>query len=122
MKTTYSNKDAAYQKAVAKHLHCSKKIKAEILHALEGDLAAFMTEHPEATAAQLEQHFGKPADCAKSALASLLADDEHAWEFFQKTNKRNRRITMVLLAICALLLVAILCMILKLAIATGLLF
>lgn len=108
MKTLDSNKNTAYQKAVAKHLHCSKKIKAEILHALEGDLAAFMAEYPAATAAQLEQHFGKPADCAKFALASLLADDEHAWELFQKTNKRNQRITMVLLAICVLFLLVVL--------------
>ena len=64
-----------YRRAVRRCLLCVAPLRQQILDALQSDLAEFMTTHPTATLAQVEQHFGTPAEFAKAAICEMDRDD-----------------------------------------------
>lgn len=85
-----------YCNAVSKHLLCSSKTKKRFLTELEFNICDFLTDHPDASIADIQQHFGTPEDISASYLSTLDND-----ELNKKINKTRKikKIVMILAAI-----------------------
>lgn len=93
-----------YRRAVRRCLLCVAPLRQQILDALQSDLAEFMTKHPTATLAQVEQHFGTPAEFAKAAICEMDRDD--LIQIITQSQK-NARYMIVLAALALILIVFI---------------
>ena len=104
MKNELMRKEAVrYVKEVKRQMLCPKKMKNDMLLSLENSIMDYMEEHPEASAQEIETHFGKPQQIAVEYIASL--DQNELRKEIQKSKLIKKMI--VFLAVGILLIAAV---------------
>lgn len=64
-----------YCKEVRRALKGSPKYKASVQNTLRSDIEAFLAENPDATAQDIRQHFGEPANFARESAAAMDSEE-----------------------------------------------
>lgn len=92
--TEWTAQQQTYFREVKKHLHCSGKLRRQILD----DLAAAMEDSPEADRAELERRFGTPVQFVQN-----IKDNLEPEQLAQERTHRLKIAVVVLVLIAAVL-------------------
>lgn len=91
----------AYCKRIKRRIVGTRREKAAFLEPLKGSVEEYQLEHPEATLAELCDHFGKPETVASDYISTL---DE---EFVRKRLFRAKTIRIGVIIVAAIAAVAL---------------
>ena len=87
-----------YYKRIRRELVCSQEEKRRILSDIEGNVLAYLCEHPEADMNAVESHYGTPRQIAASYVDTLGTQ-----ELLRKLKLRNR----ILLGVTVALVISV---------------
>jgi len=94
-----------YYLSVRKLLPCGLKQKTAFIRRLEGSIAAYVSEYPDADFSQIERHFGTPQQIAASYIEEM---DPQEISDKLKVRKRIFQIVASAVFLCALVWLALL--------------
>lgn len=94
----------AYQQAVSKRIRCRRKMRKHAMDQIQNAMSPFLSEHPEAVAADLHRAFGTPEEFSTLIQKELPMSEVRAWK---QERQRTRMLIGVLtgLALLVFLLV-----------------
>lgn len=95
------NHDAAlkrYYRDIRRQLPSSQKLKSRILSQIEGNILAFLQDHPDADFPAIEAQFGTPEQ-----IAAAYVDELGAPELLKKIKIRKRVLTIVISTVTIIL-------------------
>ena len=94
-----------YYKEIKHALPCSRRERDEIMQIIESNVSDYVQDHPDATMASIEQHFGTPVSIAASYIDSVDCEKIINRMHMRKTIKRTVIVaaTVIVLLWCAVI-------------------